>query len=73
MRDAVNAVEWEQLVERGTVICGETDYVTERLSELEEATGIDHLLDWTRLGCMAEEFMKGHMARMSDHIMPSLR
>ena len=73
LRDAVNAVEWDQLVEHGAVICGETDYVNERLAELKEVTGIDHLLGWTRLGGISEEHMTGHMERMRDTIMPSLR
>ncbi|MAE93788.1 MAG: hypothetical protein CL910_03935 [Deltaproteobacteria bacterium] len=73
MRDAVNAVEWDQLVEHGTVICGETDYVTERLSELKQLTGVDHLLGWTRLGGISHELMIGHMERMQASIMPSLR
>ncbi|MEE3330921.1 MAG: LLM class flavin-dependent oxidoreductase [Myxococcota bacterium] len=73
MRDAVNAVEWEQLVEHGTVLCGESAYVAEHLHELKEVTGIDHLLGWTRLGGMPTELLMGHMERMRDTVMPELR
>ncbi|MBW1844821.1 MAG: LLM class flavin-dependent oxidoreductase [Deltaproteobacteria bacterium] len=73
MRDAVNVVQWDQLLEHGAVICGETDYVTDRIAELKELTGIDHFLGWTRLGGISDELMLGHMERMRDHVMPSLR
>ena len=47
--------------------------MTERLSELNEITGIDPLLGWMRLGGIAGDLMLGHIARMRDSILPSLR
>ncbi len=73
MRDLVNVIEWDQLLQAGAVICGESDFVSERLAELKEVTGIDHLLGWTRLGGIPEELVGAHMERMRDSIMPSLR
>ena len=58
---------------QSSVFCGETDYVTERLSELESITGIDHVLCWTRLGGLADDLVTGHMERMRDDVMPALR
>ena len=43
-------VERDLLLEHGAVICGEADDVTERMNELQEVTGIDHVLCWTRAG-----------------------
>ena len=73
IRDLANVVEWDQLLSHGAVICGESDFVTEKLTELKELTGIDHLLGWTRLGGMADELVTAHMERMRDTVMPALR
>jgi natural product biosynthesis luciferase-like monooxygenase protein len=73
MRDLASVVEWGTLLSHGAVICGEADFVTEKLHELKEVTGIDHLLGWTRLGGLADDLVAGHMERMRDTIMPALR
>lgn len=73
IRDLASVVEWETLLDHGAVFCGETDFVTERLSELESITGIDHVLCWTRLGGLSDELVTGHMERMRDSVMPALR
>ncbi|MEE3328503.1 MAG: LLM class flavin-dependent oxidoreductase [Myxococcota bacterium] len=73
IRDLASVVEWETLVDHGAVICGETDYVTECLAELQEVTGIDHLLSWTRLGGLRDDLVFSHMERMRDSVMPALR
>ncbi len=36
-RDAAKVLEWDQLLATGAVICGEADYVTERLAEIRRA------------------------------------
>ncbi|MBW1885994.1 MAG: LLM class flavin-dependent oxidoreductase [Deltaproteobacteria bacterium] len=73
IRDLASVVEWDTLLSHGAVICGEQDYVTEKLHEMQEITGIDHLLGWTRLGGLADDLVIAHMERMRDSIMPSLR
>ena len=73
IRDLASVVEWDQLLDHGAVICGETDFVCEKLAELKEVTGITQLLGWTRLGGMPDELVSGHMERMRDQIMPALR
>jgi len=55
------------------VFCGEADFATEKLAELEQVTGIDHVLGWTRLGGLAEDLITAHMERMRDRVMPALR
>lgn len=73
IRDLASVVEWNQLLDHGAVFCGEADHVTERLAELRNATGIDHLLGWTRLGGLADDLIVAHMERMRDSVMPALR
>ncbi|MCP4035966.1 MAG: LLM class flavin-dependent oxidoreductase [bacterium] len=73
IRDLASVVEWETLLDHGAVVCGEPSYVTERLAEMKETMGIDHLLGWTRLGGLADELVTSHMEIMRDEIMPSLR
>jgi natural product biosynthesis luciferase-like monooxygenase protein len=73
IRDLASVVEWDQLVDHGAVICGEPDYVGERIAELRDVVGIDHLLCWTRLGGLPTEKVMGHMERMRDRVMPKLR
>jgi alkanesulfonate monooxygenase SsuD/methylene tetrahydromethanopterin reductase-like flavin-dependent oxidoreductase (luciferase family) len=73
IRDLASVVEWEQLLEHGAVVCGEADYVAERVAEIRDAIGIDHLLCWTRLGGLSRELVTAHMERMRDRVMPVLR
>jgi natural product biosynthesis luciferase-like monooxygenase protein len=73
IRDIVNVVEWDQLLAHGAVICGEPDYVGERIQEIRDAFGITHLLCWTRLGGLASNKVMGHMQRMRDRVIPALR
>jgi natural product biosynthesis luciferase-like monooxygenase protein len=73
IRDLASVVEWQTLLDHGAVFCGEADYVTEKLADLEQVTGIDHVLCWTRLGGLAEDLITGHMERMRDRVMPALR
>ena len=73
IRDLAGVVEWEQLLEHGAVICGEPDYVGERVAELRDLFGITHLLCWTRLGGLSTAKVTGHMERMRDRVMPALR
>ncbi len=71
--DLASVVEWDTLLSHGTVVCREADFVTEKLSEMQEITGIDHLLGWTRLGGLSDELAGAHVERMRDTIMPGVR
>lgn len=73
VRDMAASVEWDALLEHGAVICGDAEFVTERLREVRDVVGIDHLLCWTRLGGLATEKVLAHMERMRDTVMPALR
>lgn len=73
IRDLASVVEWDQLLEHGAVICGEPDHVAERIAELRDVVGVDHLLCWTRLGGLAPSKVTHHMELMRDRVMPALR
>ncbi len=73
IRDLARQVQWDQLLDHGAVICGEPEYVAERVRDLRENAGVDHLLCWTRLGGLANEKVLGHMERMRDVVIPALR
>ena len=73
IRDMASVVEWDQLLEHGAVVCGEADFVAERIHEIREKIGITHFLCWTRLGGLPSEWVRGHMERMRDSVMPALR
>ena len=73
IRDMANVVEWDMLLKAGAVICGDADFVTEKIAEVEKNHGIDHFLCWTRLGGLPTELVMGHMERMRDRVMPNFR
>ncbi len=73
IRDLASVVEWDTLLDHGAVFCGESEFVAERIQEIRDVTGVDHILGWTRLGGMDDELVTAHMERMRDAVMPSLR
>jgi natural product biosynthesis luciferase-like monooxygenase protein len=73
IRDLASVVEWDQLLAHGAVICGEPDYVAERVAALRDVVGVDHLLCWTRLGGLATSKVAHHMELMRDRVIPQLR
>ncbi len=72
-RDLASAVEWEQLVERDAVICGEPDYVAEKLAQYQQVYGFTDLLCWTRLGGLDHRKVLRSMELMRDKVIPKLR
>lgn len=73
IRDMAGVVEWEMLLEAGAVICGDADFVCEKIDEVKREHGIGHFLMWTRLGGLQTELVMAHMERMRDHVMPNFR
>jgi natural product biosynthesis luciferase-like monooxygenase protein len=73
LRDVTQVLEWDQLVQVGAAICGEADYVAERIAEIRDEIGVSTLLCWTRMGGLSTERVLAHMETMRDHVMPGLR
>jgi natural product biosynthesis luciferase-like monooxygenase protein len=72
-RDVAASVEWEQLLERDAVICGEPDYVAEQLHRYQQIYGFTDVLCWTRLGGLDHRKVLRSMELMRDKVMPQLR
>jgi alkanesulfonate monooxygenase SsuD/methylene tetrahydromethanopterin reductase-like flavin-dependent oxidoreductase (luciferase family) len=73
IRDMAKIVEWDMLLEAGAVICGDADFVCEKIDEVKREHGIGHFLMWTRLGGLRTELVMAHMERMRDKVMPNFR
>ncbi|HJO25154.1 MAG: hypothetical protein QF890_17245 [Myxococcota bacterium] len=72
LRDVTQMLEGEQFLAVGAVICGEADYVTERVAEIRDKIGVATLLCWTRMGGLPTERALAHMETMRDRVMPAL-
>ena len=72
-RDVAANASWEMLLEREAVICGDADYVTERLLKYQETYGFTDLLCWTRLGGLDHRKVLQSMELMRDKVIPRLR
>ena len=72
-RDLAATASWEMLLEREAVICGDPDYVAERLLEFQRIYGFTDLLCWTRLGGLDHRKVLRSMQLMNDKVIPKLR
>jgi natural product biosynthesis luciferase-like monooxygenase protein len=72
-RDVASQIDWEQLLARDAVICGDPDTVTEKLSQYQEIYGFTDLLCWTRLGGLDHRKVLRSMELMRDKVIPNLR
>jgi alkanesulfonate monooxygenase SsuD/methylene tetrahydromethanopterin reductase-like flavin-dependent oxidoreductase (luciferase family) len=61
------------LLERDAVICGNPDFVAERLQEYQQLYGFTDLLCWTRLGGLDHRKVLRSMELMRDKVIPVLR
>jgi luciferase family oxidoreductase group 1 len=72
-RDLASAASWDELLERDAVICGDPDFVGEKLSQYQQIYGFTDLLCWTRLGGLDHRKVLRSMELMCDKVMPNLR
>ena len=72
-RDVASVATWEQLLEREAVICGDSEFVAEKLYELQQVYGFTELLCWTRLGGLDHRKVLRSMELMQDKVIPKLR
>jgi alkanesulfonate monooxygenase SsuD/methylene tetrahydromethanopterin reductase-like flavin-dependent oxidoreductase (luciferase family) len=72
-RDIASSVDWDSLVERDAVICGDPDFVGEKLHEFQQVYGFTDVLCWTRLGGLDHRKVLRSMELMRDKVMPHLR
>ncbi|MFQ5698546.1 MAG: LLM class flavin-dependent oxidoreductase [Myxococcota bacterium] len=72
-RDLTATVSWEMLLEREAVICGDPDYVGEKLRDFQQVYGFTDILCWTRLGGLDHRKVLRCMQLMCDKVIPQLR
>ncbi|MDP6183835.1 MAG: LLM class flavin-dependent oxidoreductase [Gammaproteobacteria bacterium] len=72
-RDLASEVDWETLVENDAVICGDPDYVGEKLRDYQQIYGFTEVLCWTRLGGLDHRKVLRSMELMRDKVIPHLR
>jgi luciferase family oxidoreductase group 1 len=72
-RDVASTADWDLLVEREAVICGDPDFVIEKLHEHQQTFGFTDLLCWTRLGGLEHGKVLRSMELMRDKVIPALR
>ncbi len=72
-RDVASSADWDALVERDAVICGDPDFVGEKLHEFQQVYGFTDVLCWTRLGGLDHRKVLHSMELMRDKVMPRLR
>jgi luciferase family oxidoreductase group 1 len=71
-RDLAASASWEQLLERDAVICGDPDWVGEKLLAYQQVYGFTDLLCWTRLGGLDDRCVLRSMELMRDKVIPHL-
>jgi natural product biosynthesis luciferase-like monooxygenase protein len=72
-RDVAAAADWDLLLERDAVICGDPDYVGEKLAQYQKVYGFTDVLCWTRLGGLDHRKVLHSMQLMQERIIPRLR
>lgn len=72
-RDLASKVEFENLVEGTSVVCGEPEYCTEKLLNLAAEFGFDELLCWTRIGGLENAKVLRAMELLGTDIIPAVR
>jgi natural product biosynthesis luciferase-like monooxygenase protein len=72
-RDLASEVSWDSLLERDAVVCGNPDFVVEKLANYQQIYGFTDLLCWTRLGGLDHRKVLRSMELMRDKVIPHLR
>jgi len=72
IRDQALVVGWDELVERGAIVCGDATYVRDRLAEICNRLHVSDLLCWTRVGGLSDDIVLDSMTRLIEHVGPEL-
>ncbi|MGH8011718.1 MAG: LLM class flavin-dependent oxidoreductase, partial [Candidatus Binataceae bacterium] len=63
-------VEWDELLKRGTVICGNPETCIRQIEDLRSRYGFTQLLCWTRLTGLEHRKVLGGMELFARHVLP---
>lgn len=72
-RDLAASVEFNDLVDGTSIVCGEPDYCIEKLVGLADEFGFDELLCWTRIGGLENAKVLSAMELLGTDIIPAVR
>ena len=73
IREAARTVQWDQLLDRGVVICGNPASCIAQIEELETKYGITQILCWTRLTGLDNRKVLRSMELMQRHVFPHFK
>jgi alkanesulfonate monooxygenase SsuD/methylene tetrahydromethanopterin reductase-like flavin-dependent oxidoreductase (luciferase family) len=72
-RDLAATVEFEDLVDGPSVICGDVEHCIEKLTRLAEEYDFDELLCWTRIGGLENPKVLRAMELMGTDVIPAVK
>ena len=72
-RDRAASIEFEDLVEGGTVICGDVEHCIEKATAMAELFKFDEFLCWTRMGGLENDKVLGAMELLGSEVIPAVR
>jgi alkanesulfonate monooxygenase SsuD/methylene tetrahydromethanopterin reductase-like flavin-dependent oxidoreductase (luciferase family) len=72
-RDLAATLEFDNIVEGSSIVCGETDYCVNKLGELARDFGFDELLCWTRIGGLENDKVLSAMELLGGEVIPAVR
>lgn len=73
VREAIETVTFDQICQFDGVIVGDPEHCIEKISRLQEAYGITHLLCWTRMGGLDHRKVMQSMELMVSRLFPWFR
>jgi alkanesulfonate monooxygenase SsuD/methylene tetrahydromethanopterin reductase-like flavin-dependent oxidoreductase (luciferase family) len=72
-RNAVENLTWKDLIERGYVVAGSPESVTQQLENLADKMHVGHLMVLCQYGDMSKETTMYNTTRFAKEVMPKLR
>jgi len=72
-RDLAATVEFDDLVDGSSIVCGDVGHCKEKLIGLAQEFGFDELLCWTRIGGLENPKVLSAMELMGSEVLPAVR
>jgi luciferase family oxidoreductase group 1 len=72
-RSAARTVQWDELLERGAVICGNPEECVNQIEEMQKNYGFDQILCWTRLAGLEHRKVLRSMELLQRDVIPHFR
>lgn len=72
-RDLASTVEFDDLVDGSSIVCGDVQHCQEKLIALAQEFGFDELLCWTRIGGLENAKVLRAMELMGSEVLPAVR